>query len=166
MTELLKDALSILKGDLSESVIQNGILSAPIEKLCEIMSFVSCEKCEPKDLVFHVRKLNEANPAWYSNVRQVIEGLKVRHDTNGTGPLMDAIDAEFPTFMVEIGKCPLHPRGGSRKGAGAMSGREHRTVLYKNVPDSIYVQIKKVVDDEVRKFVRLETVKLREERRK
>lgn len=138
MKTKLKDFLTILSGEISE----DSPLSSPIERLCEIMTYISGEKCEPDDLNIQIRSLYFANPGWYANLRIMV----------------DAFGSTIPDIDVELGKLEKK-RGGARVGSGAKK-KEPRKSLFKSVPVSLYAEIKKMVDDKVRAYVKTEAERM------
>jgi hypothetical protein len=90
----LKKAFSIL----------DGRLSTKIEDVYEMLNYIFDENFMTHQLPIAIRKLNEVNPEWFQNAKNILNDVKRTNNTDDFEELMTLIDEGFPTYQIELGK--------------------------------------------------------------
>jgi len=90
----LKKAFSIL----------DGRLSTEIGDVYEMLNYIFDDNFMTHQLPSAMRKLNEVNPKWFQNAKNILNDVKRTNNTDDFKELMTLIDEGFPTYQIELGK--------------------------------------------------------------
>ncbi len=90
----LKKAFSIL----------DGRLSTEIGDVYEMLNYIFDDNFMTHQLPSAMRKLNEVNPQWFQNAKNILNDVKRTNNTDDFEELMTLIDEGFPTYQIELGK--------------------------------------------------------------
>lgn len=90
----LKKAFSLL----------DGRLSTEIGDVYEMLNYIFDENLMTHQLPTAMRKLEEANPDWFSDGVEVIDEIKTIQETEDFEHLMKVIDLDYTNFEVQLGK--------------------------------------------------------------
>lgn len=90
----LKKAFSIL----------DGRLSTEIGDVYEMLNYIFDDNFMTHQLPSAIRKLNEVNPQWFQNAKNILNDVKRTNNTDDFEELMTLIDEGFPTYQIELGK--------------------------------------------------------------
>ena len=90
----LKTAFSIL----------DGRLSTEIGDVYEMLNYIFDDNFMTHQLPNAMRKLNEVNPNWFQNAKNILNGIKSTNNTDDFEELMELIEKGFPTYEIELGK--------------------------------------------------------------
>lgn len=90
----LKKAFSIL----------DGRLSTEIGDVYEMLNYIFDDNFMTHQLPSAMRKLNEVNPEWFQNAKNILNDVKRTNNTDDFKELMTLIDKGFPTYQIELGK--------------------------------------------------------------
>lgn len=90
----LKKAFSIL----------DGRLSTDIGDVYEMLNYIFDDNFMTHQLPSAMRKLNEINPEWFQNAKNILNDVKRTNNTDDFKELMELIDKGFPTYKIELGK--------------------------------------------------------------
>lgn len=90
----LKKAFSIL----------DGRLSTEIGDVYEMLNYIFDENFMTHQLPTAFKELQEANPNWFSEGKEIIEEIKKNLGTNDFQKLMQAIENDYSKIEIELGK--------------------------------------------------------------
>jgi hypothetical protein len=90
----LKKAFSILDGRLSTDIVD----------VFEMLNYIFDDNFMTHQLPSAMRQLNEVNPDWFRNAKNILNDVKRSNNTDDFKELMDLIDKGFPTYKIELGK--------------------------------------------------------------
>lgn len=97
MKVTLKQAFNLLDGRLSTN----------IGDVYEMLNYIFETSFYTHELPNAMRKLEEINPVWFSEGKEIIETIKSRHCTNDFSELMKIIDSEYSEYYIELQKINL-----------------------------------------------------------
>jgi hypothetical protein len=84
--------------------ILDGRLSTKIEDVYEMLNYIFDDNFMTYQLPSAIRKLNEVNPEWFQNEKNILNDVKRTNNTDDFKELMELIDKGFPTYEIELGK--------------------------------------------------------------
>jgi hypothetical protein len=84
--------------------ILDGRLSTEIGDVYEMLNYIFDDNFMKHQLPSAMRKLNELNPEWFQNAKNILNDVKRTNNTDDFDKLMTLIDEGFPTYQIELGK--------------------------------------------------------------
>lgn len=90
----LKKAFSILDGRISTNM----------GDVYEMLNYIFDDELMTHQLPIAVRKIEDINPDWFQNSKNILNDLKQKNNTDDFNKLMKLIDKEYSEHEIEIGK--------------------------------------------------------------
>lgn len=84
--------------------ILDGRLSTKIEDVYEMLNYIFDDHFMTHQLPSAMRKLNEVNPEWFQNAKNILNDVKRTNNTDDFNELMKLIDDHFPNYQIELRK--------------------------------------------------------------
>ena len=80
----------------------DGRLSTEIGDVYEMLNYIFNTSFMTHELPPAMRRLEEINPDWYSEGKELINDIKAENNTDDFHLLMSIIDSEYPDLFIEL----------------------------------------------------------------